>query len=152
MKVIEAGPDDPRVARMIALQKAYSVANTPPGSGHAVIAGTKDAGALRYFLAVEGEEAVGSIALKILGSGEGEIKTMHVLPEHRGRGIAGLLLERLMDEARSEGLTRLKLETGPDEAWAASRRVYERAGFRPCEKWGAYVADPYSYCMSREMS
>ncbi|MEM6914673.1 MAG: GNAT family N-acetyltransferase, partial [Pseudomonadota bacterium] len=78
-----------------------------------------------------------------------EIKTMHVLEEMRGRGTGMLLLHHVFAVAKAEGVHQLKLETGSNEGFAASRRLYERAGFEHCAPWGAYTDDPFSYCMAR---
>ena len=151
MIIVETSHDDPRTQALIALQKAHAREHTPPQFGHAFEAGSEKAAKVRFFLALDGETPVGCLGLAALGPKEAEIKTMHVLAAMRGRGIGMLLLEHVMEQARSAGATRLKLETGPNEGFAASRRLYERAGFEKCEPWGAYVDDPFSTCMAREI-
>ena len=151
MNIFETSHDDPRTQRLIALQKAHAREHTPPQFGHAFEAGSEKAAAVRFFLAILEGEAVGCIGLMPLGPGEAEIKTMHVLKEMRGRGIGMLLLDHAVDEAQASGVQVVKLETGPNEGFAASRRLYERAGFVRCEPWGAYADDPFSYCMSRKL-
>jgi GNAT superfamily N-acetyltransferase len=49
-----------------------------------------------------------------------------VAPSHRGRGLAGELLEEQLAVARSSGIARVVLEV-LEQNWA--RRVYERSGF-----------------------
>lgn len=53
--------------------------------------------------------------------------SLAVLPPWRGRGVAGLMLDSLIDLAREQGLRRLSLsvEDGNDVA----RAMYERRGF-----------------------
>ncbi|MCQ8184192.1 GNAT family N-acetyltransferase [Parvularcula maris] len=150
VRIIEVPSDNERVQTLIAVQKAYSIEHTPPGSGHAIVAGGKPEG--RFFLAVLGEEAAGCIALKGLGEGVAEIKAMHVYERFRGQGIASALVARLVEEAKVGGVEVLKLETGPNEPWAASRAVYTKAGFTPCERYGEYAADPFSYCMELRLN
>jgi ribosomal protein S18 acetylase RimI-like enzyme len=59
----------------------------------------------------------------------GEIESLAVLPEHRGRGLGGELLDRLERELRAGGVTDLVLGLLPGNAGAA--RLYERRGYRP---------------------
>ncbi len=151
MIIVETSHDDPRTQALIALQKAHAREHTPPQFGHAFEAGSEKAAKVRFFLALDEETPVGCLGLAALGPDEAEIKTMHILEAMRGRGIGMLLLDHVMDQARAAGATRLKLETGPNEGFAASRRLYERAGFEKCEPWGAYIDDPFSYCMAREI-
>lgn len=55
---------------------------------------------------------------------EGYILNMYTVPGRRSEGIAGALLERLIEHARSIGARRVWLRTS-----GMGRRVYERAGF-----------------------
>ena len=44
-------------------------------------------------------------ALKELGNGTGEVKSMRTHPDFLRRGVAALLLERIIASARSRGMT-----------------------------------------------
>jgi GNAT superfamily N-acetyltransferase len=81
--------------------------------------------------------ALGCGALRALGPDVAELKRMYVTPEARGRGIATLLLAALEEEAGRRGWTTLRLETGPRQPEAIA--LYERAGYRSIEAFGAYV-------------
>jgi len=76
--------------------------------------------------------------------GHGEVKSMRTARGARGRGVAGAVLGRLVDLARERGYARVSLETGPQEYFAAARRLYARHGFVPCGPFGAYSPDPCS--------
>ncbi|MFD6178069.1 MULTISPECIES: GNAT family N-acetyltransferase [unclassified Isoptericola] len=76
--------------------------------------------------------------------GHGEVKSMRTARTARGRGVAGAVLGRLVDLARERGYARVSLETGPQEYFAAARRLYARHGFVPCGPFGAYSLDPCS--------
>ena len=148
--VTEVESRDPRLHTLIATHQSYAARHTPAGSGHAVAPDSDEVTDVRYWLAVDGDgKALGCIGLKMLSVDHGELKTMHVLEQHRGKGIADALLERLRTEAEALGLNRLSLETGKGDGFAASRRFYARCGFEPCEAFGPYVNDPFSYCMTR---
>ncbi len=92
-------------------------------------------GRLLAWLAEDGALPVAQAGLR-LGDGAaagqgtrqgrgGELLNVYCEGTHRGRGIATALVGLAVDEARSLGLKRLALR--PTEA---SRRIYERAGFR----------------------
>ena len=54
---------------------------------------------------------------------------MFVLPEHRGRGLNGKLLDALLEWSREHGLTEIRLTVYPGNEPAV--RAYEKAGFSP---------------------
>ena len=83
---------------------------------------------------------LGCGALRALGDGVAEVKRMYVVPAARGRGVSKAVLAGLEDAARERGWTTLRLETGPLQPEAI--RLYEGAGYRPVEAFGAYVGDP----------
>jgi GNAT superfamily N-acetyltransferase len=133
--------DDPDVQRLTAAQQAelrarYDGAGepgTPPSAADvSVVLVARDADG----------EAVGCGALRHLGEGVAELKRMYVVPEARGRGVSKALLTGLEAAAVARGWTTLRLETGPRQPEAIG--LYERAGYRPIEAFGAYVgaADP----------
>jgi GNAT superfamily N-acetyltransferase len=90
---------------------------------------------------------IGCGAVRRIGDGVGEIKRMYVAPEHRGRGVARLVLEALESEARALRIGRLLLETGRRQP--AAIRVYEREGFTHIPPYGEYVRSPLSVCMEK---
>jgi [ribosomal protein S18]-alanine N-acetyltransferase len=61
-------------------------------------------------------------------SDQGELANLAVAPDARGRGVASLLLDRLLDGARAAGLTSVFLEVRVSNGAAAS--LYEKRGFR----------------------
>ena len=100
----------------------------------------------------DGDELVGCGALKDLGGGEGEIKSMHTRAAQRGKGLGKQMLQHIMNEARTRGMTALLLETGSMDAFAPARRLYEEAGFTYCAPFGDYVLDPNSAFMRRALA
>ena len=64
---------------------------------------------------------------------------MYVVPDMRGRGLAGELLVALEDEARRLGYRIARLDTGPRQPHA--QRLYENAGYRPI---GNFNANPFA--------
>ena len=89
------------------------------------------------LIAMEGEEAVGCVALRSLGNGVCEMKRLFVRRAFRGRGLGKLLAEKIIIEAKSAGYHTMKLDTLP--ALAAATRLYVDLGFIRCE---AYYETP----------
>ena len=81
-----------------------------------------------FVVVVRSEEPIACGGVKALGEGAVEIKRMYVVPDQRGRGVAGYLLRALEDEARTHGFTIARLDTGPKQPHA--QRIYEAAGYR----------------------
>jgi putative acetyltransferase len=91
---------------------------------------------IEFFIARLDGVAVGCGGVAFL-DGFGEVKRMYVRDGARGRGVARALLARIETAMRERGLDLLRLETGVRQIDAI--RLYERAGFRECEAFGAYV-------------
>ncbi len=73
-------------------------------------------------------EMVGTAAVRRLAPEVTELKRMWLRPDHRGRGIAARLMDRVLDEARSLGGRVLRLDS--EERLAAAVRLYRRYGFK----------------------
>ena len=65
----------------------------------------------------------------VTGPRIGEIESLAVLPEHRGRGLGSELLDRLEAELRADGVTDLVI--GALAGNVDAMRLYERRGYRP---------------------
>ncbi|MDH2326667.1 GNAT family N-acetyltransferase [Cereibacter sp. SYSU M97828] len=122
-------------------------ADTPPESIHMMDASALAAPGISFFVMRDGTEAVAMGAIKVEGE-HAEIKSMHVLSEHRGSGLAPRLLDHLIAEARNAGVSRLSLETGSQDSFAAARALYARRGFVECGPFGNYRPDPNSTFMT----
>ena len=151
LTIIPCPQDDPRLLVILAVHKAFAVANSPKHSGHAITPGAALPESLHYLLACQREESVGCVGLMEIGPQHGEIKSMHVLEAARGLGCGAALLAAGIDTARARGFSRVSLETGVGEAFSASRRLYERNEFEVCAPFGLYIEDPFSVCMTREV-
>jgi molybdopterin-guanine dinucleotide biosynthesis protein A/GNAT superfamily N-acetyltransferase len=79
------------------------------------------------WVAVAGDDVVGSVALRRLGPHDVELKRMYLRPSARGRGVGRRLLETALAWAREQGIETVKLDT-TDEMKAA-RHLYEAQGF-----------------------
>jgi putative acetyltransferase len=133
--------DNPRAADVRALlERHLEFANThsPPEDVHALdVDALLHPSVMFYSCRVDGSVlAVG--ALKELGGGHAELKSMHTAVEARGQGVGRAMVEHLLAVARARGFDRLSLETGTMEAFAPARSLYASAGFTPCEPFGDY--------------
>lgn len=121
---------------------------TPPESIHMLPAGALAAPGIDFFVMRDGGRPIGMGALKRIDAGHAEIKSMHVLIEERGRGLARRMLDHLIAEARAAGYRRISLETGVQPGFAAARGLYARAGFTECGPFEGYCPDPNSVFMT----
>ncbi len=60
-----------------------------------------------FFVAHDGTRVVGCGALHVLWEDLGEVRTLAVLPEVKGRGVGSALLSRIVENARELGVRRL---------------------------------------------
>lgn len=96
------------------------------------------------FTAWAGEDLLGMGALKYLGGGDGELKSMRTAPERLRSGVGAAMLAHLIAQARARGYHRLSLETGANDAFAPARAMYARSGFVSCGPFGDYTAIDFS--------
>jgi len=83
-------------------------------------------------------------ALKELGHGEGEVKSMRTHPDFLRRGVAAAVLERIITEARKRGMQRLSLETGRGPAFEPALKLYRKRGFVDCEPFAGYARSDFN--------
>ncbi len=124
---------------------------SPPESNHALAMSELADSSVTLWCAWNGGDLLGCGALKALDETHGEIKSMRTADAHRRKGVAQVLLSRIIQEARSRGYSRLSLETGSNEAFLPAQKLYRKYGFEYCEPFGSYVADPYSVFMSKTL-
>lgn len=86
-------------------------------------------GAGEFWVALDGERVVGSIALVDIGDDMAALRKMFVAEAYRGHfhGVAARLLETLITHARARNVDAIYL--GTTAAFLAAHRFYEKAGF-----------------------
>jgi putative acetyltransferase len=143
-EIARADPRDERVRELVERHLTFGRSFTPLEDAHALEVDELLDPAIVLFAARDGEAVLGVGALKEIGDGHGELKTMHTAEAARGRGIGRAMLDRLLAEARRRGYRQVSLETGTMDAFAPARALYEGAGFTVCEPFGSYRESPHS--------
>ncbi len=147
-----AQPDEagrPAIRALIARHHKLMRDTSPPESCHAMDASELCAEEIMFYSVTDGDAVLGIGALKELEPGHGEIKSMHVAREARGRGVSKALLAALLDAAASRSITRVSLETGVEDVFIAARKLYEANGFHVCPPFADYTDDPLSVFMTK---
>ena len=146
MRIAEASLADPAVRDLIAFHQQDMEAMSPPGTSFALDLSGLSGAETTVLGAWEGEELVAIGALKRLGGGQAELKSMRTRPEHLGKGIAKAVLEALIDLSRAEGIARLSLETGTSDEFVPAIRLYAKYGFERGDAFADYVNGPHNQC------
>jgi putative acetyltransferase len=123
---------------LLALHLEGMHGNSPPGHVFALDLSGLQGLNVTVWSAWDGPALAGIGALKELGDGTGELKSMRTDPEHLRKGVAMALLEHIIGEARRRGLRRLSLETGSGPAFEAALALYRKRGFMDGEAFADY--------------
>jgi len=146
--VRRGGLDHPATARLLAAHLADMHASSPPGSVYALDLAALATPDIAFYTAWDDDTLLGCGALRTLGDGTGEIKSMRTDAMARGRGVGQAVLDRIVADARASALARLLLETGTGTMFDAAHRLYARNGFGPCPAFGSYVATDFNRFLS----
>jgi putative acetyltransferase len=138
----------PQVHELLREHLAQMHATSPPESVHALDLPKLNSPDITFWSVWDGETLVGCGALKALGGGEGEIKSMRTPERLRRRGAGRAMLSHILAEARARGYRRVSLETGSHATFDAARTLYRSFGFTECDPFGDYRPDPHSVFMT----
>ncbi|WP_294088658.1 GNAT family N-acetyltransferase [Sphingomonas sp.] len=151
-RIVEDPATGPEITALIAYHLAQMHAQSPPENVFALGLEALRAPGVTLWTAWEGQALLGCAALKLLGPGEGEIKSMRTAPDHLRRGVAAHLLAHLVAAAQARGLGRLYLETGSGPGFAAAHALYLRHGFAFCGPFADYAENAFSRFMARTIT
>lgn len=129
---------------LLAIHLAGMQAESPPESVFALDLSGLQQPDICVWTAWDGDEIAGVAALRDLGGGQGELKSMRTHPDHLRRGVAAALLRHITGQARQRGMTRLSLETGSGAAFGPALTLYRRNGFGNGEAFGDYRASAFN--------
>jgi putative acetyltransferase len=142
---------NPRVQQFLRDHLEDMARHSPPESIHALNLDGLLKPEITFWSIWDDGQLLGCGALKELDPQQGEVKSMRTAPEHRGKGVATVMLNHILEEANRRGYNKLSLETGSMAAFAPARRLYSRFGFTECGPFGDYVEDPNSVFMMKEL-
>ncbi len=151
MQIIRGDFDNPAIRDLLAFHFADLRTTAPPESCHVLPIDAMRVPELHFFAAWENEALLGFGAVKELGDGTGEIKSMRTAAAGQRKGVGQAMLDHLISHARAIGLSRLSLETGAMDFFIPARALYAKNGFTPCPPFGDYVQDPNSVFMTRAL-
>lgn len=151
MDVRHAELTDPRIVSLIHYHQRAMMAASPPGTSFALdLSGLIDP-AVTVLAAWHGESLAAIGAVKRLGPGHAEIKSMRTHPAWLRRGAAKHLLEQIIAIARREGISRLSLETGSGPHFEAALALYRRRGFANGEAFADYRLTDFNQCLHLDL-
>ncbi|OQW47650.1 MAG: histone acetyltransferase [Proteobacteria bacterium SG_bin6] len=129
---------------LLALHLSGMRDGSPPGHSFALdLSGLKQPG-VAVWSAWRGDRIAGIGALKLLGDGGAEVKSMRTHPDFLRQGVGAALLDHIIGVACSLGVRRLSLETGNGPAFEAALALYRRRGFTSGPAFADYVATDFN--------
>jgi putative acetyltransferase len=129
---------------LLRLHLAGMNANSPPGHVFALDLSGLRAPNVTIWSAWSAGRVAGIGALKDLGDGSGEVKSMRTHPGFLRQGVGAALLEKIIATARMRGMSRLSLETGSGAAFEAALALYRKRGFVDGGAFADYVRSDFN--------
>jgi putative acetyltransferase len=124
---------------------------SPPESKHALdLEGLRKL-EITFWTVWDNSRLIGCGAMKELDANHGEIKSMRAAISRRGKGVASMLLQHILNEAKLRGYWSISLETGSMPFFKPARDLYAKYGFKNCAPFSTYREDPNSVFMTRKL-
>lgn len=137
--------DDPQFLDLLTLHLAGMRQYSPAESVHALDLTGLSGPALTLLGAWSPDGRLAAIgAMKRLGGGQAEVKSMRTHPDFLRRGAAAALLEAIIALAQEEGLRVLSLETGSGESFEPALSLYRKRGFTSGDAFADYTATDFN--------
>lgn len=151
MEISVERPNAADVVELLAhhVEEARSI--TPPEFSFALPGNALMAEDITFWTARKNGMLLGFAALKDLGDGTGEVKSMRTSPAYVRKGVAANLLDVIIRSAQKRKYRALYLETGVTEEYLAARRLYEVHGFSACDPFADYIASGHNYFMRLDL-
>lgn len=92
----------------------------------------------RFWVALDGDTVIGTIALHEIDEKTGELKRMLVDPKFHGKGLGKVLLDTLLIVAKERGYSSIILYS--DMLMTRAHRFYEKNGFLKTKEYPDYFA------------
>ena len=138
IRLLPGDLDDPRVLDLLAFHLAGMRADSPPEASYALDVSGLRVPEVTFLTAWSEDDLLGCGALKALGDGTAEVKSMRTWPQHLRKGVGRAILTEIIAIARARGYHRLSLETGTGPSFEAAIALYRRQGFENGPVFNAY--------------
>ncbi len=129
---------------LLALHLAGMHASSPPGNVFALDLSGLQVPQVTVWTAWQSDDIAGVGALKMLGDGAAEVKSMRTHPDFVRQGVGAAILETIIAAAGARGVTRLSLETGSGPAFEPALALYRRRGFVNGPAFADYVQSDFN--------
>lgn len=89
---------------------------------------------LKFWCMYDGDDIIGTVAIRDIGQRRGEIKSLYLLNDYQGKGFGRKLFDLALTEVKRAGFNEVYLDT----IRANSKRaldMYKKAGFVEIEKY-----------------
>ncbi len=146
--IARTDPHHPQATALLRQSHALMASLFPPEDNYYLEIDDLVADNIYFFTARIGDQILGTGALKVYGD-YGEVKSMFVDPDARGKGIADALMRQIEDQAIELKLPEIKLETG--NLLHAAHKLYARHGFDVCGPFGDYETANSSIFMEKRL-
>ncbi|HIK07092.1 MAG TPA: GNAT family N-acetyltransferase [Trichormus sp. M33_DOE_039] len=88
-----------------------------------------------FLVLVDGEQIVGTGAIRRLDNEICELKRMWFLKEYRGQGLGWQMLQMLFDFARQTGYIKVRLDIFDPERQSQALKLYKKLNFYTIERY-----------------
>ncbi|WP_026731071.1 GNAT family N-acetyltransferase [Fischerella sp. PCC 9605] len=88
-----------------------------------------------FLVLVDGEQVVGTGAIRRFDDQICELKRMWFLKEYRGQGLGWKMAQMLFDFARQAGYWKVRLDLANDERQPQALKLYRKLDFYPIERY-----------------
>ena len=136
---------------LLALHLAGMHANSPPESVFALDLSGLQAPEVTVWTAWRDGRAASVGALKMLGDGAAEVKSMRTHPDFLRMGAGAAILEVVIAAAKARAVQRLSLETGSGPPFEPALALYRRRGFTNGSPFSDYRPSAFSQCLHLEL-
>jgi putative acetyltransferase len=148
INIIKTDSNNPDFIALVKLLDAYLAVTD--GDEHAFYDQFNKIQSIRNVVVYyDNQKPVGCGAIKEFASDTMEVKRMFVLPDQRGKGIAGKILEELETWAAQLGYSRCILETGVRQIEAVA--LYRKSGYTVIPNYGQYIGVENSICFEKKL-
>lgn len=136
---------------LLALHLAGMNAASPPGSVFALDLSGLQVPEVTVWTARHHGRVACVGAIKILGDGTAEVKSMRTHPEFIRQGAATAVLDTIITAARTRALRRLSLETGSGIVFEPALALYRRRGFVKGAAFGSYAPTAFNHFLHLDL-